>query len=742
MPKRDVEEVDDGIIVTYYFDNAITQQDLLYPECVLWKIPGFGLNETKGEPATPIRWDSFSLPANTRVSVEVIDSSYIDIPMQLSPARPLLINDDTIGYTLETVPPITAYDGFFPTSLIQKSINNSYRGVPLLSLSLSPLQYNCCQQIVRAYRMVKYKITFLTSYRSHLTSNMIDSHDTFLSSITINPTPLTAYSPSIGREGEAKQVNRDYLIVTNTELYSVVENFAKWKSTLGFRVHISTNDEWSIQSVGDTIIKYYENPDGKLYYLLIVGDETVIPAPIVGPRNKSVTDLYYVCMDSAGDCLPDIYYGRIPVNNTHDAEIIFDKIRAYEGNPILDTSFYNTGVNCAYFQDSEYPKGYADRRFAETSEEILNYLTTQGKTINRVYYADDDVMPLRWSPTYGSGDSIPPYLRKPYFSWDGDSSDIIEHINQGTFYVLHRDHGMPSRWSHPYFDKEHLSQLSNQNKLPIVFSINCLTGKYDESTSEDCLAEAFLKKIDGGCVAIYAATSVSYPGHNDALVTGMFDAIWPNPGLRASFRRDSLVESITKTPLPTYELGQILEVGMTRMQETWGVMTKEENKYQTLRTREIFHVFGDPSMQIYTDCPTDILSPEVCRIEDTIYVTVKDGDARISFYTPATNLVDAYYGTNICYHTYSDDVIVCISRHNYIPYIIHSNDMLYIQNETINENRVYSGNTIKVGKNVTNKKEHGDVIVNNGNVSITGKRVELQSGTKVSKNAILRINNP
>jgi hypothetical protein len=68
--------------------------------------------------------------------------------------------------------------------------------------------------------------------------------------------------------------------------------------------------------------------------------------------------------------------------------------------------------------------------------------------------------------------------------------------------------------------------------------------------------------------------------------------------------------------------------------------------------------------------------------------------------------------------------------------------MLYIQNETINENRVYSGNTIKVGKNVTNKKEHGDVIVNNGNVSITGKRVELQSGTKVSKNAILRINNP
>ena len=37
MPRREVEEVDDGIIVTYYFDNAIAQQDVLYPGYVLWK---------------------------------------------------------------------------------------------------------------------------------------------------------------------------------------------------------------------------------------------------------------------------------------------------------------------------------------------------------------------------------------------------------------------------------------------------------------------------------------------------------------------------------------------------------------------------------------------------------------------------------------------------------------------------------------------------------------------------------
>ena len=96
MPKRDVEQVEDGIIVTYYFDNAVTQQDLLYNDCILWRIPGFGLNETVGEPSTPFRWDSFSLPQNTRISIEVLDSSYVDFPMQLAPARPALIDSDTV----------------------------------------------------------------------------------------------------------------------------------------------------------------------------------------------------------------------------------------------------------------------------------------------------------------------------------------------------------------------------------------------------------------------------------------------------------------------------------------------------------------------------------------------------------------------------------------------------------------------------------------------------------------------
>ena len=131
MPRRNVEIVDDGIIVTYDFGNAIIQQDSLYPQCVMWKIPGFGLNEMAGEPAIPFRWDSFTLPKNTRINLEVIDSSFVDFSMQLSPARPVLIDSDTIGHSMQNVLPIAPYKGFFPTSLVDSFVGNAYRGVPL-----------------------------------------------------------------------------------------------------------------------------------------------------------------------------------------------------------------------------------------------------------------------------------------------------------------------------------------------------------------------------------------------------------------------------------------------------------------------------------------------------------------------------------------------------------------------------------------------------------------------------------
>ena len=259
MPRRDVEEVDDGIIVTYYFDNAIAQPDLLYPECVMWKIPGFGLNEAVGEPAIPFRWDSFSLPQNTRVNLEVLDSSFVDFSMQLSPSRPILMDSDTIEHTLDNVLPIAPYDGFFPTSLVKSSVGSAYRGVPLLDVGISPLQYDHERQVIRAYKMIKYKISFTALHRNaNSTSSVIDVNDNYLSLATINSSSAINRARSMSEAtDEAKQTNRSYLIITNSTLRSAAEEFAEWKRTLGFRTSVAVKDDWSTQAVKDTVAQYY-----------------------------------------------------------------------------------------------------------------------------------------------------------------------------------------------------------------------------------------------------------------------------------------------------------------------------------------------------------------------------------------------------------------------------------------------------------------------------------------------------
>lgn len=118
-----------------------------------------------------------------------------------------------------------------------------------------------------------------------------------------------------------------------------------------------------------------------------MGDQEDVPASYSkhGYANH-VTDLWYGCMDGSNDFTPNVYRGRLPVSNATEALNVVNKIIQYERNPITIKSFYDKGVNCAYFQDL-YPKNnYADRRFAQTSENVRDYLQGLGKTIQRIYY--------------------------------------------------------------------------------------------------------------------------------------------------------------------------------------------------------------------------------------------------------------------------------------------------------------------------------------------------------------------
>ena len=725
MPTRDVEYVRDGLLVTYTFNSMYIHPNPESPHSFFLKIKGFGLNSEEGKPSLPMHWDSIVLPTNSNFKMMVVDSSYIEYPIELTASKTSdIISSKEIA--TNKMKPIKSYKGLFPKQLALLSSSETYKNNTILNVCVCPVQYNYTEKKARLYTKLVYKIQNSKNEKyEEFISGQLALKDPFLNNTTLNYGLLKTNTRE--NKNAPIEIRKDYLIISISEYADAVNRFANWKRTLGFTTHIEMKNrgQWTVTGVKSIVDMYKENyPD--LAYLLIIGDYEDVPARLT---SGHVTDYYYC---NTANSISAIDNGRIPVATSNEANIVVSKIINYEKEPVQDELFYTNALNCAYFQDRYKPSDsigseYAMRRFAQTSEEIRDYLILQGKNVQRVYYSHNNSNPKYWNAgIYSYGEEIPTELQKPIFPWNGNASDIISAINTGTFCVVHNDHGGADVWRDPWFHKNSIADLNNGNKLPVVFSINCETGKFN---TPNCFAETFLRKEDGGCVAIFAFTEDSYSGHTDALVLGMFDAIWPEPGLIPSF--PNKVPSLTPTPIPTFRLGQILKQGLKRMGETWGRWTL---------MNELFHCFGDPSMRIYTEKPTEFDNVTISGGTDFISVNLGLESANISFWNQNTNEVVSYEGSTANYNGITDNVVICISAHNKIPYInTFVNNTFYIQNESVGGTKIYQANTIKVGTNVTNTKPIGSVVFNGNKTILIGNEIEINGETTVELGTELEI---
>jgi hypothetical protein len=127
--------------------------------------------------------------------------------------------------------------------------------------------------------------------------------------------------------------------------------------------------------------------------------------------------------------------------------------------------------------------------------------------------------------------------------------------------------------------------------MPSVFySVNCQTGRFDLNSPTECFAEAILAK-NGAAPSLIAATRNSGTWRNDSLMKAMFDAMYPGilptfPGSTASYA------------VKDNRLGDIFNYGMSYLPvahsgDTWGIKSHTE----------IYHVIGDPTLQIWGRVP-------------------------------------------------------------------------------------------------------------------------------------------
>ena len=550
-------------------------------------------------------------------------------------------------------PPFTINDDFYngdavyPKTPVVVELLGKMGNLNLARVSVATAKYNTSKKQTTFYRSVSFKLTFAESKGYFLTKRDLISFnrpDPAIQGLLLNGDRLFDFV-SVGELRPLPCLGAQYLIITDPAFRSAADTLATAKRAAGISTSVvqtgnGANRAGTTRNAIKSYIQNRYNDDCiiQLQYLLLLGDAEHIPVWYNRTYGNDTpgSDLEYALMTS-GDILPDLAIGRIPVDTLAQANMVVNKIIAYEQTPPTQASFYEDVTVAGYFQccrpnvyqwggifnPVQRVDGVASRSFAETAELVGAELASEGYDLNRIYTTDDDYHDTPGRSTYYNANTRDTTPRRYYnqaplpsaigpnssFSWNGNRNDVISAINDGTFLLIHRDHGFKDGWGDPAFYTWNHNFLNNGNKTPVVYSINCATGLFDNETLDPTLngynysvstTQTYwtenLLRLNGGAVAVIADTRNSPSWANSAFLRGLVDATWPGTvpeGGNTRTRRMGKILNYAKV----YIMGQ---VGVS---QTAGSVSNGTANGDVL----MYHLFGDPTMKMWKQNPNQNL---------------------------------------------------------------------------------------------------------------------------------------
>jgi len=550
-------------------------------------VPECGLAGATGEPELPFRQVLVPIPNGPRLGALGVTTEPVTVLENVTviPAgAPQPDCGSGPGLPRTCDPKAYAEDRLFPAQVARLADEVVVRGQRFLVIEIAPVQYNPADRTVVAQRHVAVRVSLDGPVDQGAEQLKLRRAKPFFATALDAPLPVDAFTNPTGVE---------YLVIAHDTMLASVEPLATWKRLGGLTVEVVP-----ISAVGATSaqIKSYlqarYNADPDLTYVLLVGDHAQVPSESQGGH---VSDLYYSCLDG-GDIMADVVLGRLSVQTPQQAADVVDKIVNYERTPDQGT-WHNEFLMAAYLQDYNDHNCTADRWFFETGTHIMHFLRdTVGLGISTAATSDNlSCNPYRWRvdsyphrPAGYSGSTVPPADVALITTASVSTQDVTDAINAGVTLVQHRDHGGETGWGDPPYGNGNVNGLTNGAKTPVVFSTNCLTGAFDYGGG-DCFAEAFLKKYPGGAVGIVAATEISYSGYNDLLAHGTWDGFYNDYDTADG---GNLYPNSFRPAVSTL-------YGKYYMYRWEGSGSLTEYQF------EIFHWFGDPDLDVYTDIPAN-----------------------------------------------------------------------------------------------------------------------------------------
>ncbi len=503
-------------------------------------LPGEPVMHHKGKPALPYLCRSIIIPDDARMRLNILKSSYIEY--ESSPVAPSkghikrTMNPETVEYTFDD---IYQTDKWYPSSQANSREPYILRDLRGTVIEFYPFQYNPATKTVRVYTELEIEVV----NDGYSSVNVFDREE-----------PFTKVDPSFDRLYKNHFLNYengallydpvtetgDMLIISANDYLTDMISFKEWKNQKGIRttlisVSIVGNNA---ASIADFIQVYYDSTD--LAWILLVGDADDVATPYYSGGSS---DPSYAKVAGSDD-YPDCFIGRFSAESPAHIQTQVDRTINYEKYPQFGESWYNHAAGIASSLGPGHYGEYDDEHMDYIRDDLLGY---NFSTVDRIY--DPAANP----------------------QMVGDS------LNLGRSFINYIGHGSITGWGSSDFNNSHINNLTNDYKLPFIFSVACDNGIFDGYT---CFGEAWTRATNN---------TTGNPTGAMAAYMSSISQDW-DPPMYAQDEANDLLSSET-----SLTFGGICYNGSCAMIDidySSGVL-----HYDT------WHIFGDPSVWLTTTSP-------------------------------------------------------------------------------------------------------------------------------------------
>ncbi len=554
-----------------------------------------------GEPEMPMTGIPAIIGDQARMAIRVVDAQYMDFEgIEVAPSKgdfPRSIDPATVPYTYGTC---YSQDAFFPANnvgLYEPYIVRDFRGQNMV---IYPYAYNPVTKTLRVYYDMTVEMYKVDNYGENAMeprrSNTIKMDPDFKSMYQRH---FINYEASVSRY-TALDEEGDLLIICYDNYISSMTDFVNWKKTRGINTTIvGTSTAGSTYSAIQTYIKNQYNANNNLTHVLLVGDVAQIPGYTYSGGGSSYSgkgdNAYGQVVGS--DIYNDVFIGRFSASSTSRVTTQCNRVITYERDLTTSATWLQKGEGISR------KEGGAGHNNEDDYQHINNIRT--------------DLLNYGYTTVYQRYANLSGY--------DGSSATISSDINSGVGIINYANHGQETAWGanssgYIYYANSHVNALTNENKLPFIWSVACLVGKYDHSS--DCFAEAWMN-----------ATNNSNPTGAIGALMSYISQPWIPPMWAQDECVDILVESYTSNIKHTW--------GGTSINGLMGIFDHYGTSDQSaVGTYQAWILYGDPSMMLRTKTPqamTVTHNGTIAPSATSYSVTVSNGNGALATITDANH---------------------------------------------------------------------------------------------------------